>query len=711
MKLGPFSRIRPSLSILCPYRVRRRTAAAVRASARARLSPRGAPLLVAALIIVLPAPGRTQGAPVMPVTTSQIPAPIETVPTQTAVAECQTPPKIDGVLDDPCWRNATHAVGFYRYLGTTPIVEQTEAWICADSRHLYVAFHCLDDHPEMIKAMETQRNGDVSNDDTVSIYIDSQNTRRGVSTFTVSASGTQVENLEQGTADNITWAGDWKAACRRVPDGWTAEIEIPWALLHYSRNTREMGILLFRKLARETSQEIWPYMSRDQQQHLITFLPSFDGLAPADYRPRPTFLPYVLATGGQGDSGRFGLDVKYPLTTTSTGVLTLNPDFQDVEQQVSSIAFSYDPIYYGDNRPFFAEGSQYLPYQDVFYSRAIGQIDSGLKVDGKQDGTIFNLLGTTSMEDGGRSDVVANATQEFGKLSDLHVAMAQDSEYGVPGTQVLKTEGQYGWQVGQTQYNITANHMPSWLDGRPADAKDYAAFTTRPPGGQPGYYLALNDIGPNFYNNIGAVPELNIKGADWYVQQVNSFDTGTVDNYVVGVYGSYYDYHTGGFFRKDVQLLSDVDFRPGWNVAYSHTGTERVEYHDHIEEATLNWAEHSLYGKGSVDEQIGWQAGQRYSLLTANQGLGLTRKVALTGTVTQQLLGSQLTTQGVLSGNYRLTFERTIGLRVVTVGHDANVFISFEQKARKGDDIYFLIGNPNSPTTQGLVTLKVVHPF
>jgi len=629
------------------------------------------------------------------------------------VAPCLAQPRIDGLLDDdPCWKTATHAVGFYRYLGTTPIVEQTEAWVCADRTHLYVAFHCIDDHPDLIKAQETLRNGDLSNDDSVSIMIDSQNTHRNTSVFSVSARGTQAESLEGGTADNITWAGDWQAAVRRVPDGWTAEFAIPWALLRHPRNTHAMAIMLLRKLARETSQEVWPYMSRDQQQHSILYMTTFTGIAPMDYAPRPILLPYVLGTAGEGYAARYGMDVKYPLSTTMTGVLTLNPDFQDVEQQVTNIAFSYDPIYYTDNRPFFADSIAYLPVYDVFYTRSIGQIDEGAKVAGKQGGTTVNGLVTNSHENGGRSDVVANMTQEIGPLSDVHFAFAQDRQFGVPGSRVFKAEGLYGWQTAQTQYGMYVNHMPSWVDNRLSDAKDFMSFFSSPPAGKPGFALQRNDIGPAFTNNIGYVPETNIKGEEWSVMQANWFDTGKLDSYFVAANGAYYDFHTGGFFRKDFDYYAYVDFREGWNVALNIVpASERQQYHDHLNEVTINWAEHSLYAKGGIDASFGQQEDQKYSLLSVYQGLGLSKKVAISASVNRALLGGAVTTEGVVTGTYRLTFERSVGLRAVTLGHDSNLFISFEQKARKGDDIFFLIGNPNSASTQGLITLKVVHPF
>ena len=42
----------------------------------------------------------------------------------------ETPPVLDGVLDDACWEQATHIEGFWRQTTDAPEFERTEAWIC-----------------------------------------------------------------------------------------------------------------------------------------------------------------------------------------------------------------------------------------------------------------------------------------------------------------------------------------------------------------------------------------------------------------------------------------------------------------------------------------------------------------------------------------------------------------------------------------------------
>jgi len=633
------------------------------------------------------------------------------------VATCPTPPKIDGDLGDTCWQTATHADTFYRYRGTAPITQQTQAWLCADPHRLYVAFHCQDSQPDQIRTAETLRNGNLYNDDNVSVQIDSQNTRHDTSTFQVSARGTQSESIEGGTADNITWAGDWVASVKRVPDGWNAEIAIPWALLRYHRGAHAMGIFLTRKLARETSSECWPYMTRDQQTNTIQNLTTFTGLAPADYKPRPIFLPYALVTGGEGYNARYGIDAKYPITTTMTGLATINPDFQDVAQAIQSINFSYDQRQYPDSRPFFAEGGDFMPYSDVFYSRAIGDIDEGVKMVGKQGPDRIAALVTGDHENGGRGDQVFSIYHEIGQLNYLHLSAAQDQQAGTPSSLAAKFEGQVGWQTGQTRYSITANHEPTWSGGRQADSRDYIGLNAHTPRGKPYYAFNWIDTGPNFVNNIGFIPESNIRSANWTIGQSNTFDTGKIWDYGIELAGDHTDYHTGGFFHDSANIGTWLDWQNGTGIYFNalirrrNQGPGTSNFRDHVNETAYYWNERGLYTQGSIDNRWGTQAGQHYDFLSANQGYALSKTLTSSINYNRQYFGGQITTQTILSGTYRLTYERSIGIRAVSIDHDTNLFLSYAQKARRGSDIYFLIGDPNSQRTRGLITLKVVTPI
>ena len=252
-------------------------------------------------------------------------------------------PKIDGDLSDACWKTAFKAGEFVRFTGGAPIVEQTEAWVTTDGTTLYIAFKCRDEHPELMRASETQRGSSaVEGDDHVSVVIDSQNLRRGASSFSVNALGTQVEHLEGGTAGNITWAGDWKAATKPLPEGkgWSCEIAIPFQLLRHPARARAFGLQVARSLNREGNQMIWPALPPEGQSFFVraSFLPEFRLTQPMpDQRPPVVVLPYSLTTARtDGASARQGMDIKYPFSTTLTGLLAVNPDFQTIASKYQS---------------------------------------------------------------------------------------------------------------------------------------------------------------------------------------------------------------------------------------------------------------------------------------------------------------------------------------------------------------------------------------
>ena len=637
-----------------------------------------------------------------------------------AIAPCLTPPKMDGRLDDACWRTATRAAGFFRLGGSAPIQpgDQTEAWLCADNTHLYLAFHCLDSHPALIHASQIQRDGSIGEDDYVAVDIDSQNHHRGFSTFAVTARGTQVENIEGGTADNITWAGDWKAAARRTRDGWTAELSIPFALLRYPKGTTAFGLNLSRKLARDTSQENWPYLPPDGSNNESLYLHEFTGIRPPFFAPRPIFLPYTLLTGGAGSAGRMGLDIKYPLSTTLTGVATIKPDFQTIEQDVTGINFSYTEKLLTDRRPFFAEGSGYLPYRDLFYSRRIGVLDGGLKVAGKQGDTSLGLLATDTRGPDAENAAVLALSHDLGLFSRTSLQFVSDIARGQPSNQVAKLEGVYGWRVGHDQWAVTANHTPSWQGGRQQDSKDFFNFSASAVPGKPSFYADYQDIGPNFISNLGFVPDLDLRGPSFNIEQYNQFDRGRLRLYDVNLSGNTYQHHTGGFFQKDVNGNVYLESHEGFSLDINIDQSQRDQFRDHANQTQFGWGRRTLYQRGSVSDTVGRQAGQPYNFLSFSQGVLVARPFSLQLNYSRLRLGDAHSTQAILTGNYLLSAERSVGARIVSQagadqgsGLGTDVYFSFGQHVRSGSDLFLLFGDPNSPKTRGKVTLKIIRPF
>lgn len=639
-----------------------------------------------------------------------------------SVAPCLLPPKIDGHIDDACWRTATRASGFFRLVGSSPVspADQTEVWLCADKTHLYVAFHCLDSQPQRIHASATQRDGNIYGDDYVGIDMDSQNSRHNYSSFYATARGTQAEQIEGGTADNISWVGDWKAATARTSDGWTCEMSIPFALLRYSRGATAFGMDFYRYLSREGTYQNWPYLPpQGAGSGEGAYIHEFTGIHPPFFAPRPIFLPYTLMTSGTGSAGKMGVDIKYPLSTTLTGVATIKPDFQTIEQDVTSINFSYTEKLLTDRRPFFAEGSGFLPGQDLFYTCRIGQLDAGLKVAGKQGDTSVGLLATDTRGTGiAQNAAVLALSQDLGLYSHATLNYVSDIQPGQPSNQVAKLEGSYGWRVGPDQWNLLASHTPSWQSGQRMDSKDYFKFSTIVASGHPSFSADYGDIGPNFITNLGCVPNLDEKGGMVSLDQNNTFDQGRLRLYDVSVSANSYQHHTGGFFQDDFNGNVFLQSRDGYSLNFDVDQSRRDAFRDHANEADFGWGRRTLYQRGKIGDTVGRQAGQPYNYLQLSQGILVSRPFSLQVNYNRLRLGDTHATQAILTGNYLLSSERSVGLRIVNqagvdqgTGLGTDIYFSFSQQVRSESDLFLLFGDPNSPRTRGKITLKVIRPF
>ena len=86
-----------------------------------------------------------------------------------------SPPKIDGDLNDEAWQTAAKVTGFWRTDRDQLAEEQTEVLICYDDTAIYVAFICHDSQPNLIRAQQRKRGGAFQSDDFITINIDPLN--------------------------------------------------------------------------------------------------------------------------------------------------------------------------------------------------------------------------------------------------------------------------------------------------------------------------------------------------------------------------------------------------------------------------------------------------------------------------------------------------------------------------------------------------------
>ncbi|MDD2709361.1 MAG: DUF6067 family protein [Verrucomicrobiae bacterium] len=151
-------------------------------------------------------------------------------PRRMTAARAQTPPAVDGRLDDPCWQGAAKIEQLVPNAGEdtkvlAPAREKTEVYLCFDEKAIYVGFKCHESRMDKVMArVKDALREKVHHDDCVEVFLDPEGNGRAYSQFLVNAVGTKqcVQNYEFTSDDR------WNAASFQDKDFWSAEMMIPF---------------------------------------------------------------------------------------------------------------------------------------------------------------------------------------------------------------------------------------------------------------------------------------------------------------------------------------------------------------------------------------------------------------------------------------------------------------------------------------------------
>ncbi|MBC7288234.1 MAG: carbohydrate-binding family 9-like protein, partial [Armatimonadetes bacterium] len=141
-----------------------------------------------------------------------------------------TPPRIDGRMDDPCWAVAAVAAPFVLLATAELPTQRTVTRICGDAEAIYVGFWCWEDLPDHISA-RAQKNdsGEAWKDDCVEVFLAPDGIGRVYYHLIVTAGGMVDDEMcwRFGAERSLTWNAYAQTAVRRFENGWTCEIAFP----------------------------------------------------------------------------------------------------------------------------------------------------------------------------------------------------------------------------------------------------------------------------------------------------------------------------------------------------------------------------------------------------------------------------------------------------------------------------------------------------
>jgi len=311
----------------------------------------------------------------------------------------QTAPVIDGVLDDEVWETAATVEGFVQFQPEfgAPSSFRTVVLVGHTSEALYVAFRCFDSDPGRIAAAVTSRDGNLEDDDSVTILLDTNHDRRTAYYFATNTLGVQLDGkvADNGRTVDKKWDATWSSASTRTPAGWTAEFEIPFRMLRFdSGEDVSWGVNFRRRVPRRLETSLWSGPGEDVWR--VSVFGILTGLdVEAQGLKKFAVIPYglVVAEQGNGVDTKFGGDIRFRVTSDLSADVTINPDFALIEADVEEINLSRFELFVPEKRPFFLEGIEmYRQRIRQFYSRRIGDISAGGKLVGGLGGFDLSVL-------------------------------------------------------------------------------------------------------------------------------------------------------------------------------------------------------------------------------------------------------------------------------------------------------------------------------
>ncbi len=284
---------------------------------------------------------------------------------------------VDGDLSDAAWQQAAPIANFVQREpaeGAAP-TERTTVRILFDDDAIYVAAELHDTQPDSVRALLARRDTR-SPSDAFYVFLDSYRDRRSGFYFGVNAAGTQYDGtLFNDDWDDDTWDGVWQAAVRRTPEGWAAELRIPYSQLRFRAGAeQEWGINFKRDIARKNEYDYLVYTPQNGSGFVSRF-PALVGLTGVHAPRRLEVLPYVTgraeflrhdAGDPYNDGSRYrpgvGADVKMGLGPNLTLSGTVNPDFGQVEVDPAVVNLSDVEVFFQERRPFFVEGANLFEF-------------------------------------------------------------------------------------------------------------------------------------------------------------------------------------------------------------------------------------------------------------------------------------------------------------------------------------------------------------
>ena len=276
-------------------------------------------------------------------------------------------PTIDADLSDPGWAKATVITDFKQREPNpgAPPTERTVLRVMYDDSNFYLSVYAYDSEPDQLIVRSMSRDGEVNQGDHIEITLDPGLTLRNAYVFRIGPAGGRWDGLRLNNLQELPeWNAIWEARARRVPDGWVAEIAIPFRSISYVPGQTNWGFDFTRNIRRKTEIVRWSSLNPALPINDVSEAGTLTGIQDVNQGLGLDIVPYVVLRAqhdwstpgdGAGVSATAGGNAFYKITPGLTGTVTVNPDFSDAPLDVREVNTTRFSLFFPETRAFFLQ--------------------------------------------------------------------------------------------------------------------------------------------------------------------------------------------------------------------------------------------------------------------------------------------------------------------------------------------------------------------
>ncbi len=307
--------------------------------------------------------------------------------------------RIDGRLDEPAWAKAAVINRLTQVEpdeGAEP-TEATEVLLLFDDDNLYIGVRARYGGSSRIIATEMERDAEFESDDFIAITLDTFLDRRNGYAFRTNPLSARsdglIENNRPVRANE--WDGIWSTKSSITPEGWVAEIAIPFKTVSFDNRKTVWGFNIERTIRCKNEIVRWSGTGISRSIEELALAGDMQGLAGINQGVGLDIVPGFAVSHKRKNGETVSRDTEfdpfvdafYKVLPSMTAALTVNTDFADTEVDEREINLSRFDIFLPEKRKFFLQDEGIFQFGGIerngrpFFSRKVGLDEDGEKVD------------------------------------------------------------------------------------------------------------------------------------------------------------------------------------------------------------------------------------------------------------------------------------------------------------------------------------------